>query len=190
MRYDSYVGPQTPRYKGPVRDMIPEYGNGYVETFCPLCGGTEVENTGDRDRFRCLSCGAGFILGGPMTIDDDALYEISHRGSVQYEDIPRSDLRNTAWGTMLDGSDGCDTYANLARDYYGDIYAQYETEDAYMDPASAVSRQNLEMDIPYRELETAIDRGYIDGMSVGDSIHLPGTPLSIRRTRNIRKGRR
>ena len=190
MKGDAYVGPQTPRYRGPVRDIMPEYGNGYVETFCPECGGTQVENIGDRDHFVCRHCGRRFYLGGASDYDDRSEYEISHRGAVEFERVPRWALRSEAWTIVMDHIDDSDDYQNLARDYYGDIYSQYETEEAYLDPASAVSRQNMVADIPYRELETLMDRGYIDGLGVGETVYLPDTPLSITRTRNRKGGRR
>lgn len=187
MIYDPSMEPQTSRYRGPVRYMVPEYGNGYVETFCPACGGTDLMNTRDRDHFMCNTCGRRFVLGSALDYDEDAKFEISHGGSPEYENVPRWDVRRMAWDTVMDHIDDTDTYRNLARDFYGQYYEQYETEEAYLDPSCAVSRENLVTDIPYRELDAVMDRGYIDGMTVGDTVDLPGTPLSIRRTKN-RKG--
>ena len=190
MIYSTSLEPQTPRYRGPVRDMIPEYGRGYVETFCPTCGGTDVVNTHDRDHFVCRTCGRRFVLAGQSEYNEDARYEIIHGGSPEYENVPRWDLLRKSWDAVMDHMDDTDTYYNLARDYYGQYYEQYETEEAMLDPACAVSRENLVGDIPYRELETVIDRGYIEGMDIGDTVDIPDTPLSIRRTRNIKRGRR
>lgn len=190
MSRDGFVRPQTRAYRGPVRRSDPGYGRGEIALFCPNCGGTDLLIGPGPNGFMCRTCGKHFILVDPAIPDDSKEYAVHSRGAVAAERIPRQEVRRVAWDVVMDGMDQDDTYRNTARDYYGPIYTELETDEAYLDPASAEYRFGLDTDIPNIELNYAFDRGYVDSLQRGDSLDIPGTPLSIKRTKNKRKGRK
>lgn len=189
---DPYIGPQTKWYRGPVRRSNPTYGEGIADMFCPRCGSTDMWNGPEENGYTCRRCGKHFFL--MHGIDNDAEYEIRQNGAVVVEKVPRAELMDSAWGAVMDGMDSGDAYYNTARDYYGSIYTALETDEAAQDPASVQYRNRLDTDIPSIELQYVINDGMADSIRRGDEIYIPGTPLSIKRTKNRRakrgKGRR
>lgn len=184
---DPYIRPQTKWYRGPVRGSNPTYGQGICDMFCPRCGGTDIWNGPEDNGYTCRRCGKHFLIA--HDINYDAEYDVYDNGGIVHESVPRTELKDRAWGAMLNEMDLGDTYYNNARDYYGPIYTELETDEAALDPASVEYRNRLDTDIPYIELQYAVDGGLADSIRVGERLNIPGTTLAIKRTKN-RKTRR
>lgn len=164
--------------------------------FCPGCGCTDLDcigssSAGRTTSYKCLGCGAVFRLA-PRDDTADKRFTIKHYGCPEREDVFRDDVYNSAWDTVVDRQFFSDAYQNLARDYYGRAYSDLESEEMMDDPDAEYTQRCLDLDIPFVELAHVDEEGYIDGMDVGDEVFIPGTPLSIVRTKNSkhRKGRK
>lgn len=191
-----------PRYRGPVEWVEPTYHTGYAKMFCPKCGSTDLEEKPESFWRRnssyppgryyiCNNCDYAFITTElPDSELRDRRYTIYRHQSPEYEDV--DDPIAAAWEALQDSRDSTDTYRNLARDYYGKAYSDLESDDWIDDPASQDTAYRMEMDIPAVELNHVAQEGYIDGMFVGNEVWIPGTPITIVRTKNSRakKGKR
>ncbi len=77
----------------------------------------------------------------------------------------------------------------MASDYYGDAYDELYRGENFDDDGAFELRCSLTYDIPSVEIDHLIKKGYIGGMEVGDEIFVPGTEVSIVRTKNLKDGR-
>lgn len=177
-------------YRGPVEYINPTYGHGHAKMFCPRCGSTELESLERYDRkLRCRKCGRVFELV-LYPNNEGREYSINYFGEPEYEGLPADDVNYETCGTVVDCEDDGRLH-ELASSYYGGAYDDlYSDECDVMD--SAEIRRRLGFDVPFVEINHLTENGYIGGMEVGDEIFVPGTEVSIVRTKNskARKGKR
>ena len=177
-------------YLGPVEYINPTYGHGYAKMFCPRCGSTELESLERYDRkLRCRKCGRVFELV-LYPNNEGWEYSINYGGDPQYERLPADDVNYYAFGTVMDQEDAGRLH-ELASSYYGGAYDDLYSDD-FDDLGSAEIRYDLTYDVPSVEINHLTKKGYIGGMDVGDEIFVPGTNVSIVRTKNskVKKGKR
>lgn len=179
--------PATEWYRGPVRWVNPTYGEGYAEMFCPRCGSTALKSL-DRNgkKLRCSDCGRTFRLDF-YPDDRGREYSINHCGTAEYEHLPADDVNYYASGTVVDHEDAGRLH-ELASSYYGESYdALYDDEYDVIDDAEI--RNGLNYDVPFVEINHLTSNGYLGGMEVGDELCVPGTDVSIIRTKNAKSRR-
>ncbi len=169
-------------YRGPVEYINPTYGQGYAKMFCPRCGSTDLESLERYDRkLRCRECGRVFELV-LYPNNEGREYSINYGGDPKYERLPADDVNYYAFGTVMDEEDA-GHIDELATSYYGSAYNDLY-RDEYDDLTYAEIRNNLAYDVPSVEINHLTKNGYIGGMEVGDEIFVPGTDVSIVRTKN------
>ncbi len=184
----------APGYKGPVRWVYPgcEYGESRSAMFCPRCGSTEVGMTGKDGRsgveaYRCSACGAGFKLAENRRVAGKR-FSIRCDGEGMYGEVTRDDVEDALYDDLLESQGyGDDRYYKLASSYYGEAYDDLRSYDSDDDDEGSRMMSLMELDVPFAEAGHVISHGYIDGMDVGDEVRLPGTPVSIVRTKNTKK---
>ena len=191
MLEETYIGPSS-GYKGPVTGLDPGLWHGHAELFCPRCGSTALDCIGFsravkwQATLECQECGAVFKRAS-RDVKTDKRFAIMHYGDQVRKDVFRGEVYDRAWETIVDRQFFGGDLQELAREYYGEAYETLESEYG---PRCA--KRSLDLDVPLVELACAVREGYIDGMDVGDEVRLPGTPISIVRTKNskVKKGKR
>ena len=175
--------PATPWYDGPVRGINPTYGQGYADMFCPKCGSTGLESLEKYGRkYRCRQCGRVFKLD--LHPEDKGMeYSVNYGGDPQYKRLSADDVGYCAFGTVMDREDA-GRLSELASSYYGDAYDDLYSDEHMGDSGSAEIMYDLTYDVPSVEIDHLTRRGYLGGMEVGDEIFVPGTNVSIVRTKN------
>lgn len=172
-----------PYYSGPVRWVEPTYGNGYADMFCPECGSTELDSLERYGRkLRCRRCGRVFNL--ELYPDNDGKeFSINYGGDPKYERLPADEVGYYAFGTIVDEED-YGRMSELAAHYYGDAYTDLYDDDSDLSDMEVGGR--LVYDVPSVEVNHIVRKGYVGGMSRGDEIFVPGTDVSIVRTKNFK----
>lgn len=172
----------SPYYTGPVSYTYPTTGTGCANRFCPFCGSTYWDYAPAGGR-KCLTCGREY-----GRCDDSDYrgkeFSVCLGGVPLYENQRMNDAYDNACDVIRYKEDP-DRLDALARSYYGHAHLRLDGGDYYHDPEYEYIREQLRYDVPLVELrELCWRRGYAENMEVGDRYIVPGTTVSIVRTKN------
>ena len=182
----------APGYDGPIRWLEPTGCQGRADLFCPECGSTGVEALdAGRGLYGCNSCGRRFRLDTSM--DGSKRFSVRSAGSYRKNGVAQDGLWDGIWDVAdEDYGDGEEYIYDLASRYYGDAYpdlvrSYYEDgigdveDEEYIDAIASGP-----VIVPARFM---VDNGYFGGLEIGESAKIPGTPIRVTRTKNLKDGR-
>lgn len=181
-----------PGYAGPIRYIEPTTGRGRVDMFCPGCGCTSIETLDARRGMRrCRGCGRRFRLD--PAVNDAKEFTVYSRDCNRADRCEQDGIDLSIYSVAeYDYCDCQDYLYNLASSYYGPEFTEffdgYYTERKYpYEDEETVDL--LAWDQLAAEVNHMVDEGYIGGLEVGEYANIPGTPIRVTRTKNLKSGR-
>lgn len=182
----------APGYEGPIRWMEPTKCKGRADLFCPRCGSTDLDLLdAGQGLYGCNRCGRRFRLDTSM--DDSKRFSVRTSQSYRRDDVTQEGLWDGIWDVAnVDFGDGAGYFYDLGCSYYGDAYADL-IEDYYSNGNGEVEDEEYIDAISSGPVVVAansmIERGYLGGLEVGEHADIPGTPIRVTRTKNLKSGR-
>lgn len=178
----------SPYYEGPVTYVDPGSGYGRAGIFCPRCGSVYFEYVGIG--FRCLDCRRTFVWHSNGPSAEGKEFSVYCNGSLEYEHLPLDDVNHCARKAIKE-KENVSRLDALATRYYGSRYLKLDSPEYAGDPEYHAIRKDLRYDIPSVEIDNMCI-WHVPNMEVADRYIVPGTSISIVRTKNSkhRKGRK